>query len=77
MISLSENNVSDKLRAVLRDAYLVDETAHLKSLLPQATLEASATRRVQDVARQLVSAVRVKNASSAGLDAFLHEYDLK
>lgn len=76
MISLGENNVPDELRTVLRSAYLADETAHLASLLPQAKLDKTAIHRVHYVAHQLVSAVRTKNATTAGLDAFLHEYDL-
>ncbi len=36
----------------------------------------SATQRVQNMAHHLVSAVRNKNSANAGLDAFLHEYNL-
>ncbi len=74
MTPFVENNLPDELRR----AYLMDETTHLESLLHQATLDASAAQRVHEVAHQLVSAVRKKNAghANAGLDAFLREYDL-
>ena len=62
----------------LRSTYLADEATHLELLLSQATLDTSATQRVYDMAHHLVSAVRNKNSThaNAGLDAFLHEYDL-
>ncbi len=66
----------DELRNALRNTYLADETAHLQLLLPQATLDASATQRVHDMAHHLVSAARKENATHVGLDAFLREYDL-
>ena len=80
----------DELRSVLRSTYLADEATHLESLLSRVTPDAQeppgagflppATQRVQNMAHHLVSAVRHKNSThadaNAGLDAFLHEYDL-
>ena len=66
----------DERRTALCNTYLADETAHLQLLLPQATLDASATQRVHDMAYHLVSTVRKENSTHVGLDAFLREYDL-
>ncbi len=66
----------DDWRSKLRSTYLADEATHIVPLLSQAMLDSSATQRVQDMAHHLVSAVRNKNSSNDGLDAFLHEYDL-
>ncbi len=56
--------------------YLCDEAEAVTRLLPVARLSAAARERVGARAAELVAAVRRNRADSAGLDAFLQEYDL-
>ncbi len=61
-------------RLAICDDHLVEESAIVNRLLPQAMLTANQRERVQQTARQLVNAVR--NTPHSGLDALLQEYDL-
>ncbi|MFQ5936007.1 MAG: bifunctional proline dehydrogenase/L-glutamate gamma-semialdehyde dehydrogenase PutA [Acidiferrobacterales bacterium] len=76
MIFVNELPTLDPLRAVIRDAFLADETTSLEALLPQAEIDTAANARVAEQARKLVIAVREKSKTQGGLDAFMHEYDL-
>ncbi len=62
--------------AAIRAAFLVDETACLVTLLPLASLSDDAAARVSGRAAQWVESVRAHHASSAGMESFLHQYDL-
>ena len=62
--------------AAIRAAFLVDETACLATLLPLASLTDDAAARVSARAAQWVESVRAHHASSAGMESFLHQYDL-
>ena len=64
------------LREEIAAAWLADETATVRGLLPLAELEAAAKGRVTQRATRLVEAVRAARLRRGGLDAFLHEYDL-
>jgi RHH-type proline utilization regulon transcriptional repressor/proline dehydrogenase/delta 1-pyrroline-5-carboxylate dehydrogenase len=60
----------------LRAAFLADETASVGRLLPLAAFSAEASARVSSRARGWVEAVRARHANSAGMESFLHQYDL-
>ncbi|GBF25749.1 bifunctional protein PutA [bacterium MnTg02] len=56
--------------------YLTDETALVNALIEKARLSRAENRKVEDIARQLVQAVRVGRRRFGGIDAFIHEYGL-
>src|SRR5262249_40867213 len=60
----------------IRKAFLADEADAITRLLPVASLSAKASARVWARARGWVEAVRVRPARSAGMESFLHQYDL-
>jgi len=64
------------LRALLRAAYLRDESEALRELIAEARLDPAAAARVQARAHELVGNVRVRQGASAGMQSFLREYDL-
>lgn len=66
----------DSPRAAVSAAYLADEAAWIRALLPEARLDQVARERVKQRASKLVKAVRERRHHHDGLDAFLHEYDL-
>ncbi len=53
-----------------------DETALIKELAAEALLSADDRRRVTDVAKSLVAAVRANRQKQGGIDAFMQEYSL-
>src|SRR5207247_9677840 len=60
----------------VREAFLADETDSVTRLLEAAALSEEASTRVSARARRWVEAVRARHASSAGMESFLHQYDL-
>jgi RHH-type transcriptional regulator, proline utilization regulon repressor / proline dehydrogenase / delta 1-pyrroline-5-carboxylate dehydrogenase len=64
------------LRAAIRNAHRLDETAADQRILAAAEIPAEARDRVAATARHLVEAVRRERLGKGGLDAFLHEYAL-
>ena len=56
--------------------FLADETAVMQELLPLARLDDAGSRRVLGEAIGLVDAVRAERGGSAGIEAFLQQYDL-
>lgn len=66
----------DLPQAAISAAYLADESACIRLLLPDAKLDHEAYERVQQQASQLVQIVRKKYYRHGGLSAFLREYDL-
>ena len=56
--------------------YLADESAVVRELLPMARLEPSASERVVREAVELVDSVRRRRKGTAGIEAFLQQYDL-
>src|SRR5438128_9663875 len=64
------------LRAAIRDAHHLDESAAVARILADADLPADARDRIAATARELVVAVRRERLGTGGLDAFLQEYAL-
>ena len=60
----------------IRKAFLADEAETVAHLLLLAALSDEASARVSARARGWVDAVRARYASSAGMESFLHQYDL-
>ncbi len=60
----------------LNAAYLADEEAIVRELLPIATMEPARKARIRETAADLVRAVRANRGKSGGLDAFMSQYDL-
>jgi len=56
--------------------FLADETEVIRELLPTARLDDACAERVVKNAVALVEAVRVDREGSAGIEAFLQQYDL-
>ena len=76
MIFATEQLEPDLLRAAIQDAYFADETATLEALLPLAAVSPDTQANIARRAHDLVTAVRKRDNSREGLDAFLSEYDL-
>src|ERR1700726_2750911 len=64
------------LRAAIRDAHPLDETAADAAIIAAADMPAEACERIATTARRLVETVRRERLGKGGLDAFLHEYAL-
>src|SRR5205823_12354578 len=64
------------LRAAIRDADRLDESAAVAAILAAADIPAEARERSAATARRLVETVRRERLGNGGLDAFLHEYAL-
>src|SRR5579863_669231 len=64
------------LRAAIRDAHRLDESAADARILAAANIPAAALDRIAATARRLVIAVRGERLGKGGLDAFLQEYAL-
>ena len=62
--------------APMRAAFLADESSALDALLSAATLPPSINQNVDNIARELVSAVRGRQRDHAGMQSFLTQYDL-
>lgn len=60
----------------LNAAYLADEEAVVRELLPIATMEPELKARIRKTAGELVRAVRANRGKTGGLDAFMSQYDL-
>lgn len=76
MIFLEKPPIFTSKRAVINDAYRMDETRCVHERIEQATLSKESQERIEHTARELVIAVRKKRKATSGLDAFLYEYDL-
>ena len=64
------------LRAAVTAAWLKDEAEHVRELLKQARLPAAEQARVQALAADLVSRVRVRAKDQGAIEAFMRQYDL-
>src|SRR6266446_1864260 len=60
----------------IRSAFLADEKQCIASLLQLAAFDEDRSVRVSERARAWVEQVRGKYASNAGMESFLHQYDL-
>ncbi|HXF55491.1 MAG TPA: bifunctional proline dehydrogenase/L-glutamate gamma-semialdehyde dehydrogenase PutA [Hyphomicrobiaceae bacterium] len=56
--------------------YLYDETRLVGGLIERAVYTEHERRRIADIARRLVEAVRAGRQHDSGIDAFMHEYGL-
>ncbi|MGA7269428.1 MAG: bifunctional proline dehydrogenase/L-glutamate gamma-semialdehyde dehydrogenase, partial [Aestuariivirga sp.] len=63
-------------RRPIADRLFADETAVVRSLAAEAALAPDEQRRVAELARQLVAAVRAGRRQQGGIDAFMQEYSL-
>jgi RHH-type proline utilization regulon transcriptional repressor/proline dehydrogenase/delta 1-pyrroline-5-carboxylate dehydrogenase len=75
MYSAPESGFSDLSRAINPD-YLRDETALVRELAQQATVEPQMQGAIARTAAGLVETVRRYRRERSGLDAFLDQYDL-
>ena len=63
-------------RSAIADKLFADETATVRALAAEAALPSDDKRRVAELARQLVAAVRAGRRQQGGIDAFMQEYSL-
>ncbi len=63
-------------RTAIAARLFADETVLVKELAAEALLSADDRRRVTDVAKSLVAAVRANRQKQGGIDAFMQEYSL-
>ncbi len=64
------------LREKIRAQQHLDEAIAIARLLPLAEFSAAARLRIATRSHSLVEAIRAIHAKSAGVEAFMHEYDL-
>ncbi|MCG8275204.1 bifunctional proline dehydrogenase/L-glutamate gamma-semialdehyde dehydrogenase PutA [Stenotrophomonas sp. NLF4-10] len=64
------------LRQAITDAWLKDETSHVRELLEQARLPAAEQAQVQATAADLVRRVRARAKDQGAIEAFMRQYDL-
>ena len=63
-------------RSAIAARLFADETATVRALAADAALSGEDQRRVAELARQLVAAVRAGRRQQGGIDAFMQEYSL-
>jgi RHH-type proline utilization regulon transcriptional repressor/proline dehydrogenase/delta 1-pyrroline-5-carboxylate dehydrogenase len=63
-------------RSAIAAKLFADETETVRGLALEATLSAEERRKVDELARQLVAAVRAGRRQQGGIDAFMQEYSL-
>ena len=63
-------------RAAITDAWMRDETAHVRMLLEQARLPEADRLAVQATAADLVARVRARAQDQGAIEAFMRQYDL-
>src|SRR5437773_4718557 len=63
-------------RSAIAEKLFADETAIVRQLAAEAALSADDQRRVAELARQLVAAVRAGRRQQGGIDHFMQEYSL-
>ncbi|MFO1122137.1 MAG: bifunctional proline dehydrogenase/L-glutamate gamma-semialdehyde dehydrogenase PutA [Hyphomicrobiales bacterium] len=63
-------------RSAIEARLFADETSLVRSLAAEAALLPDEQRRVAELARQLVAAVRAGRRQQGGIDAFMQEYSL-
>ncbi len=64
------------LRAAITDAWLRDETIHVRELLDQARLDPARQAEVDALAADLVRRVRARATDQGAIEAFMRQYDL-
>ncbi|MGH6855850.1 MAG: bifunctional proline dehydrogenase/L-glutamate gamma-semialdehyde dehydrogenase, partial [Aestuariivirga sp.] len=63
-------------RSAIAAKLFADETTIVRHLAAEAALDADEGRRVAELARQFVAAVRAGRRQQGGIDAFMQEYSL-
>ncbi len=63
-------------RLAIANAYLRDEAEHLAGLLTELELPADRQQAIEQMAHDLVAAVRARAEEQSPLDAFMRQYDL-
>lgn len=63
-------------RAAISALLFADESLLVKELAAEALLSADNKKRVADLAKLLVAAVRANRQAQGGIDAFMQEYSL-
>ena len=63
-------------RSAIATRLFADETSTVRALAAEAALSVEDQRRVAELARQLVAAVRAARRQQGGIDAFMQEYSL-
>jgi RHH-type proline utilization regulon transcriptional repressor/proline dehydrogenase/delta 1-pyrroline-5-carboxylate dehydrogenase len=63
-------------RAAISARLFADETLLVKELAAEALLSPDDKKRVADLAKVLVAAVRANRQAQGGIDAFMQEYSL-
>jgi RHH-type proline utilization regulon transcriptional repressor/proline dehydrogenase/delta 1-pyrroline-5-carboxylate dehydrogenase len=76
MIFGTEKIKQDALLDAMTTAYRQDETICINKLLPEAKFSPEAMQRINTMAEKLVVGTRKGKKNQAGLDSFLHQYDL-
>ena len=64
------------LRNAISDKLFADETSLVRELANEALLDSDDRKRVADLAKLLVAAVRANRQSQGGIDAFMQQYSL-
>ena len=67
---------AQSLRAAISARLIADETSLVKELAAEALLSPEDRKRVADLAKVLVAAVRANRQAQGGIDAFMQEYSL-
>src|SRR5438094_3921368 len=62
--------------AAIRAAFLADERAAVERLVEHAAVDHAESTAIAALARSWVEAIRSRRASNAGVESFLHQYDL-
>jgi RHH-type transcriptional regulator, proline utilization regulon repressor / proline dehydrogenase / delta 1-pyrroline-5-carboxylate dehydrogenase len=70
------NHAPTPLRAAITAAYRRKEAEAVQWLLGQAQTTPASQEKIQNLARQLVQAVREKRTRASGVDALMHEFSL-
>ena len=76
MINYSLRSDTVPLRIAISQAYLIDETRLVQSLIVQAELNDTESSAIADRARQLIIKTREQAQVSSGIEALLREFDL-
>jgi len=76
MIHYSPTTDSQPLRKAISQAYLLDETRSVQSLLALAALDSTQLATIADKARHLILKTREHAKQTGGIEALLREYDL-
>ncbi len=76
MLDKQSFTIPQGLRAVINDAYRVDELSNITTLIEYATLNPNQVNSARTLATRLVEQVRAERKKTTGIDSFLTEYAL-